>query len=126
MSAQEKIYAVVDRYQWDMTILAFWISNATLLLYYLKKDHGLGEETAQFQAQMAELIHEIYILIIRDAERRMDKVMEAAMLDHETIPGFEDIQFQNEWKFLRTKSKVKVEPVEKRFRPPSPKRKAQV
>jgi len=126
VSAQEKIYAVVDRYQWDMTILAFWISNATLLLYYLKKDHGLTEETAQFQAQMAELIHEIYILIIRDAERRMDKVMESAMLDHETIPGFEDIQFQNEWKFLRTKSKVKVEPVEKRFRPPSPKRKAQV
>ncbi|KAK5138048.1 hypothetical protein LTR08_005846 [Meristemomyces frigidus] len=127
VSAQEKIYAVVDRYQWDMTILAFWISNATLLLYYLKKDRGLMEETTQFQAQMAELIHEIYILIIRDAERRMDKVMEAAMLDHETIPGFEDIHFQNEWKFLRTKSKVQPEPTgERRFRPPSPKRKAQV
>lgn len=126
VSAQEKIYAVVDRYQWDMTILAFWISNVTLLLYYLKKDPGLTQETSQFQAQMAELIHEIYILIIRDAERRMDKVMEAAILDHETIPGFEDIHFQNEWKFLRTKSKVKPEPAEKRFRPPSPKRKAQV
>lgn len=126
VSAQEKIYAVIDRHQWDMTILAFWISNATLLLYYLKKDSGLTEETAQFQAQMAELIHEIYILIIRDAERRMDKVLDPAILDHETIPGFEDIAFQNEWKFLRTKSKVKPEPVEKRFRPPSPKRKAQV
>ena len=34
---------------------------------------------------------------------------------------------QNEWKFLRTKSKVKPEPQgDKRFRPPSPKRKAQV
>ena len=126
MSAQEKIYAKVDRSQWDMTILAFWISNATLLLYYLKKDPGLTQETAHFQAQMAELIHEIYILIIRDAERRMDKVLDSAMLDHETIPGFEDIHFQNEWKFLRTKSKVKPEPAEKRFRPPSPKRKAQV
>ncbi|EMC95849.1 hypothetical protein BAUCODRAFT_123141 [Baudoinia panamericana UAMH 10762] len=125
-SAQEKIYAVVDRYQWDMTILAFWISNATLLLYYLKKDPGLTEATVQFQAQMAELIHEIYILIIRDAERRMDKVLDTAMLDHETIPGFEDVAFQNEWKFLRTKSKVKPEPMEKRYRPPSPKRKAQV
>ena len=126
VSAQEKIYAVVDRHQWDMTILAFWISNATLLLYYLKKDTGLTQETAQFQAQMAELIHEIYILIIRDAERRMDKVMDSAMLDHETIPGFEDITFQNEWKFLRKKSNVKPEPAEKRFRPPSPKRKAQI
>ncbi|KAK0249532.1 hypothetical protein B0A54_15921 [Friedmanniomyces endolithicus] len=125
-SAQEKIYAVVDRYQWDMTILAFWISNATMLLYYLKKDPGLAESTVHFQAQMAECIHEIYILIIRDAERRMDKVLDSAMLDHETIPGFEDITFQNEWKFLRTKSKVKPEPVEKRFRPPSPRRKAQI
>lgn len=72
-SAQDKIYAVVDRNQWDMTILAFWLSNATLLLYYLKKDTGLTEVTTQFQAQMAELVHEIYILIIRDAERRMGK-----------------------------------------------------
>ncbi len=126
VSAQEKIYAVVDRHQWDMTILAFWISNATLLLYYLKKDTGLMQQTAQFQAQMAELIHEIYILVIRDAERRMDKVLDAAMLDHETIPGFEDIAFQNEWKFLRKKSNIKPEPAEKRFRPPSPKRKAQI
>jgi hypothetical protein len=123
--SQDKIYAVVDRHQWDMTILAFWVSNATLLLYYLKKDAGLAEVTTQFQAQMAELLHEIYILIIRDAERRMDKVLDTAMLDHETIPGFEDIHFQNEWKFLRTKKTVKPEPVDKRFRPPSPRRKAQ-
>lgn len=125
-SAQDKIYAIVDRYQWDMTILAFWISNATLLLYYLKKDPGLAEATVGFQVQMAELIHEIYILIIRDAERRMDKVLDLAMLDHETIQGFEDITFQNEWKFLKSKTKVKPEPVERSFRPPSPRRKAQV
>ena len=126
MSAQDKIYAVVDRHQWDMTILAFWISNATLLLYYLKKDSGLAQETAQFQAQMAELIHEIYIFIIRDAERRMDKVLSSAILEHDAIPGFEDITFQNEWNFLRSKKQAKPEPAEKRFRPPSPKRKAQV
>lgn len=126
VSAQEKIYAVVDRHQGDMTILAFWISNATLLLYYLKKDPGLTQETVQFQAQMAELIHEIYIYIVRDAERRMNKSLDGAMLEHETIPGFEDITFQNEWKFLRSKKKVEPEPAERHFRPPSPKRKAQV
>ncbi|KAI5363898.1 Putative Dilute domain, ankyrin repeat-containing domain superfamily [Septoria linicola] len=125
-TAQDKIYDIVDRNQWDMTMLAFWLSNATLLLYYLKKDTGLTAGTTQFQAQMAELVHEIYILIIRDAERRMDKVLDAAMLDHETIPGFEDITFQNEWKFLKKKNTVKPEPMEKRFRPPSPKRKAQI
>ncbi|KAH0076033.1 hypothetical protein KCU66_g21261, partial [Aureobasidium melanogenum] len=126
-AAQDKIYAVVEKHQWDMTMLAFWMSNTTLLLYYLKKDPGLAEVTSTFQAKMAELIHEIYVLIIRDAERRMDKVLDEAMLDHETIPGFEDIAFQNEWKFLRSKPKVKApEPLEKRFRPPSPKRRAQV
>lgn len=126
-AAQERIYRVVDKHQWDMTMLAFWISNVTLLLYYLKKDAGLMQVTAQFQAQMAEQIHEIYILIIRDAERRMDKVLDTAMLDHETIPGFEDVHFQNEWSFLRRKTKVEnPEPLEKRLRPPSPKRRAQV
>ncbi|UJO22332.1 Dilute domain-containing protein [Fulvia fulva] len=124
-SAQDKIYDVVDRCQWDMTMLAFWASNVSLLLHYLKKDTGLTQETTPFQAQMSELIHEIYILIIRDAERRMDKVLNAAVLDHETIQGFEDVTFQNEWKFLKKKKEVKPEPAEKRFRPPSPKRKAQ-
>ncbi|KAM0276065.1 hypothetical protein ACHAQH_007119 [Verticillium albo-atrum] len=124
ISAMDKINDVVEEYQWDMTILAFWISNATLLLHYLKKDAGLMEATGEFQAQLAELINEIFILIVRDAERRLDKVLDAAMLDHETIPGFENITFQNEWRIFKRKAQVKEEPIEKRFRPPSPKQKA--
>ncbi len=127
VTAMDKINDVVERHQWDMTILAFWISNATLLLHYLKKDAGLLEATTEFQLQLAELINEIFILIIRDAERRMDKVLDAAVLDHETIPGFEDVQFQNEWKLFRSKPKVKApEPMERRYRPPSPKKRAQI
>ncbi|KMU71930.1 hypothetical protein CISG_00239 [Coccidioides immitis RMSCC 3703] len=41
LSATDRINAVVEKHQWDMTILAFWISNATLLLHYLKKDGEL-------------------------------------------------------------------------------------
>ncbi|KAK0634805.1 hypothetical protein B0T17DRAFT_586507 [Bombardia bombarda] len=124
ITAMEKINDVVERYQWDMTILAFWISNATLLLHYLKKDAGLVEATTEFQAQLAELINEIFILIVRDAERRLDKVLDVAILDHETIPGFEDITFQNEWKIFKRKKEVKEQPLEKRYRPPSPKQRA--
>lgn len=124
VSAMDCINDVVEKYQWDMTILAFWISNATLLLHYLKKDAGLVEATSEFQAHLAELINEIFILIVRDAERRLDKVLDPAMLDHETIPGFEDITFQNEWKLFKRKATVKEEPMEKRFRPPSPKQRA--
>ncbi|KAK2858408.1 hypothetical protein FQN49_004764 [Arthroderma sp. PD_2] len=125
-SATDRINRVVEKHQWDMTILAFWISNATLLLHYLKKDAELVEATVEFQLHLAELINEIFILVIRDAERRIDKILDTAMLDHETIPGFEDVQFQNEWKLFRTKSKVKPEPMEKRYRPPSPKRRAEI
>lgn len=124
ISAMDKINDVVERCQWDMTILAFWMSNATLLLHYLKKDVGLIEATSEFQAQLSELINEIFVLIVRDAERRMDKVLDAAMLDHEIIPGFEDVTFQNEWRLFKRKTQVKEEPPEKRFRPPSPKQRA--
>ena len=128
ISATEKINQVVERNQWDMTVLAFWMSNATLLLHYLKKDIGLMEATVDFQLHLSELIGEIFILIIRDAERRMNKVLDSAMLDHETIPGLEDVHFQNEWKLFRNKSKKNKapEPAEKRFRPPSPRRRAQI
>ncbi|RKF65028.1 hypothetical protein OnM2_013001 [Erysiphe neolycopersici] len=121
ITSLEKINDVVESHQWDMTILAFWISNATLLLHYLKKDGGLSESTKEFQFQLAELINEIFILIIRDAERRIDKTLDSSMLDHETIKGFEDIAFQHEWKIFKRKIQVKEEPAEKRFRPPSPK-----
>ncbi|KAL7276799.1 hypothetical protein RUND412_000223 [Rhizina undulata] len=123
LSAMEKINNVVERHQWDMTILAFWTSNATLLLHYLKKDAGLVGATVQFQQQLSELVGEIFILILRDAERRMDKVLDNAMLEHETIPGFEDVAFQNEWRLFKPKKKD-LEPLEKRLRPPSPKQRA--
>jgi hypothetical protein len=123
LTAMDKINEVVEKNQWDMTILAFWISNATLLLHYLKKDAGLANSSSDFQLQLAELINEIFILIIRDAERRMEKVLNSAMLEHETIQ-FGDIAFQHEWKLFKRKNQVKEEPVEKRFRPPSPKARA--
>ena len=124
ITAMDKINAKVENHQWDMTILAFWISNATLLLHYLKKDPGLQEATVEFQLQLVELINEIFILIIRDAERRMDKVLVAAVLDHETIPGFEDVHFANEWNPFRIKTKVQA-PEPLGIKPPAPNRRAQ-
>jgi hypothetical protein len=122
-----RINGVVEVHQWDMTMLAFWISNATLLLHYLKKDAGLVDATSKYQLALAEIIQEIFILIIRDAERRMDRNLDKSILEYESIPGFEDVTFQNEWKIFRSRNKPKVQvPPEKRFRPPSPKRKAQI
>ena len=123
LSATEKINMKVERHQWDMTVLAFWISNATLLLHYLKKDPGLVGSTNEFQVHLVELINEIFILIIRDAERRMDKVLKGSVLDHETIP-FGDLEFAGEWNIFKSKNKVQPEPVS--YKPPAPNKKAQL
>lgn len=121
-TAMERINVKVERHQWDMTVLAFWISNATLLLHYLKKDTGLVGATTEFQVQLVELINEIFILIIRDAERRMDKLLATAILDHETI-SFDNLEFVGEWKLFK-KNKVPVpEPVT--YRPPPANKKSQ-
>lgn len=122
VSAMDKINAKVENHQWDMTVLAFWISNATLLLHYLKKDAGLVEATPEFQVQLVELINEIFILIIRDAERRMDKLLDASILAHETIP-FDDLEFVGEWKLFNKKKVQTPEPVS--YKPPPPNRRTQ-
>lgn len=122
VSAMDKINAKVENHQWDMTVLAFWISNATLLLHYLKKDAGLIEATPEFQVQLVELINEIFILIIRDAERRMDKLLDASILAHETIP-FDDLEFVGEWKLFNKKKVQTPEPVS--YKPPPPNRRTQ-
>ena len=123
--ALDRTAEVVEKSQWDMTMLAFWTSNLTLLLHYLKKDAGLLQATTKFQAELADQIYEAFILIIRDAERRIDKILDTAMLDHETIPGLADVDFQDEWKVFKSKNKTQEDPFEKSFRPPSPKRRAQ-
>ena len=123
LTATDKINAKVERHQWDMTVLAFWISNATLLLHYLKKDTGLLVATTEFQVQLVELINEIFILIIRDAERRIDKVLKASILDHETIP-FDHLEFVGEWNIFKSKSRAQPEPVS--YKPPPPNKRAQL
>ena len=123
LSAMDKINTKVERHQWDMTVLAFWISNATLLLHYLKKDAGLVGATIEFQVHLVELINEIFILIIRDAERRMDKVLKGSILDHETIP-FDHLEFAGEWNIFKSKNKVNPEPVS--YKPPPPDKRARL
>lgn len=125
--AMDKINDVIDIYQLDMTVLAFWMSNATLLLHYLRKDAHLVDATPEFQLQITDLINEIFVLIIRDAERRIDRVLDAAILQYETIPGMEDVQFKSDWNIFKSKSKTKEpESVEKRFGPPTAQQRAKI
>ena len=117
---------VATSHKEDLAFLAFWLSNCTLLIYYLRKDSGLHPATTEFQQQLSDLITDIYLLITQDVERRLDKVLDACILDHDTIPGLDNIHYQSEWRIFRAKHKQLShrEEMEQVTRPPSPKRKA--
>ncbi|CAG8584212.1 20177_t:CDS:2 [Dentiscutata erythropus] len=95
------IDAVVKSRPDDMTLLSFWISNCTLLLYYLKKDAGLASATVEYQLRISEQLHETYVFLIKDAERRIGKVLESSMLEYDAIPGMDDVRFEGEWRVFR-------------------------
>lgn len=90
----------------DMANCAFWLSNCLLLLYYLRKDPNVTRSTAEYQIHLADLVNEIFVFVIRDAERRIDRVLEGAVLEHEALPGFEDLVFEGEWASARFVKKL--------------------
>lgn len=85
----------------DLANSAFWLSNSILLLYYLRRDSHTAENTVEYQDNLLDLIREIFVFCIRDTERRLDKLLDAAILDHEALPGFDDIRFEGEWRFVK-------------------------
>ena len=78
----------------DMTIHAFWISNTLLLLHYLKKDPGLMAVSVDFQVKISELLQESYLSLLRDAQRRISRVLDSAILENETIQGLDELTFR--------------------------------
>lgn len=121
-----RIRSVIAQNDRDMSFLGFWLSNCALLLYYMRKDPGLMAVTLAFQEQLSELISDIYILITQDAELRIEGVLDASILDYETIPGLNNILYQADWKIFRHKIKPMShkQEVDQVTKPPSPKRKA--
>ncbi|BGO88657.1 hypothetical protein NBRC10512_003485 [Rhodotorula toruloides] len=104
--ALERIEAAVHDRPHDMSVCAFWLSNCLLFLYYLRKEPSIAAASSEYQTHFADLINEIFVFIIRDAERRIDRVLEPALLDHEALPGFEDVAFEDEWASTRFVKKL--------------------
>ncbi|KAL7319880.1 hypothetical protein PS15m_002965 [Mucor circinelloides] len=100
--AVRKIDTVVKSNANDIHTLAFWIANLSQLLYYLKKDVGLVVATAEHQLEISELISEAYTLLVLDSEKRMDRILEPAMVEFEQIDGLEVVEFADDWhRFFR-------------------------
>ncbi|KAK9468766.1 hypothetical protein V1512DRAFT_203144 [Lipomyces arxii] len=127
--AVDRMSEVIATHEDDMAFLAFWLSNASLLVYYFRKDTSLNGATIQYQELFTEIVKDAFVLLIRDAERRLDRVLDAAILDHETIPGLDDIQFQREWRIFRNRQQSNPGsgpgPDLEQIRPPTPHKLAQ-
>ncbi|EMR10654.1 hypothetical protein PNEG_01353 [Pneumocystis murina B123] len=105
----------------DMAILAFWISNCMLLLYYIKKDSGLLVTIIDFQLQLTELIHDIYLAFLQETKFRIEKHLNNSILDYETISTFDKVAFENKWyTFWRQKKKNSVYFSPEKHATPSP------
>ncbi|KAI8072771.1 hypothetical protein BC940DRAFT_316235 [Gongronella butleri] len=100
--AMQRMTATIKGNTRNIHVLAFWMTNATQLLHYLKKDGGLVVATAMHQLGLSELISEIYTILINDLERRMNKVLGPALLEHDEIPGMDQVNFADDWqRFFR-------------------------
>lgn len=120
-----RIRKVIMEKREDITFLSFWLSNCTLLLYYMRKDINLLPASVEHQEKLSELITDITVLISQDAERRLELVLNSSILDYQTIPGLDEIHYQSEWRIFRSSKKPKShkEEMEEIYRPPTPKKK---
>lgn len=123
--AFQRIRKVVMEKKEDIAFMSFWLSNCTLLLYYLRKDAGLISASITQQEALSEIITDITVLISQDVERRLDLVLDSSILDYQTIPGLDEIRYQSEWRIFKSRKKPKShkEEMDEILQPPSPKKK---
>lgn len=95
----EAIEDVIQGGSDDLATCSFWLNNAVLLLYFLRIDRSTCDATKEYQLHWVELINELYVYVIRDIERRIDKILEPALLDFGELG--EDVRFEGEWSFVK-------------------------
>ncbi|KAI1309939.1 hypothetical protein EDD11_003954 [Mortierella claussenii] len=94
------IHSVTKSKPEDMTLTTYWISNTSVLLHFLRKDPGLSVATDFHQLKIEAMLLDMIQMIVVDAERRIERILEPAMLDHDTIAGLDEVKFQSDWAFL--------------------------
>ncbi|KAF8944025.1 hypothetical protein BGZ47_004753 [Haplosporangium gracile] len=85
----------------DMALSAYWISNTTALLHFLRKDLSINTASKNYHPRFEALLIDMTQMVILDVERRIEEVLGPAMLDHDTIVGLDEVKFQSDWAFWR-------------------------
>ncbi|KAJ3826182.1 DIL domain-containing protein [Lentinula raphanica] len=122
----------------DITVLVFWLYNTTIWLHLMQCDKSISEvcELLGSFELIEETINSVFVFIIRLAERKIDELLDSALLDYSSLGSeFESVQFESEqWSFLRpftgkkkmgqppasANSTVRGPPSPLPIRPPSP------
>ncbi|KAI0068436.1 hypothetical protein BV25DRAFT_1875981 [Artomyces pyxidatus] len=89
----------------DLTCLVFWLYNTTAWLHLMRCDNSINEtcELLGSFVLIEEVIDSVFVFIIRYVERKIDQLIDTAILDHSPVPSeFEGIQFESDWSFLRS------------------------
>ncbi|KAH8102551.1 DIL domain-containing protein [Cristinia sonorae] len=89
----------------DLPSLVFWLYNLTIWLHLMKCDDTIREtcELLDSYTLIEEILNSVFVFIIRFAERRIDEMLDTALLDYSPLSSdFDSVQFEGEWSFLRT------------------------
>ncbi|KAI8907029.1 hypothetical protein DFJ77DRAFT_493674 [Powellomyces hirtus] len=76
----ERVCGVVRSNRDDQLLVAYWMSNLTLLLHHLKWDTHLVLTTSAAQAMIAELVGELYVIFVRAVQARIAGCVEEAII----------------------------------------------
>lgn len=98
----------------DLSCLVFWLYNVTVWLHLMRCDEALKEtcEMLGSYTLIEEILNSVFVFIIRFAERRIDGMLDAALLEYSPLSSeFDSVQFESEWSILRTFQSSKKKPV---------------
>ncbi|KAH9846836.1 DIL domain-containing protein [Lenzites betulinus] len=105
IGATDTIEDVIFDHAEDPTYLIFWLYNTTVWLHLMRCDNAISRtcDALGSLALIEEILNSVFVFIIRFAERRIDGLLDAALLDYSPLSSeFEAIQFESEWSFLRS------------------------
>ncbi|CAE6426696.1 unnamed protein product [Rhizoctonia solani] len=111
--AGTRIEETIRARKFDMTHLAFWLFNVTLLLHFIRCDRVADEKCIAIDADMIleDLVNAIFVYIVRGIEQGIDEKIDSCLIDHAPLASeFESIQFEGEWSFFKSLTPKKKQP----------------
>ncbi|KAI3622065.1 dil and ankyrin domain containing protein [Moniliophthora roreri] len=112
LGATEAIEDVIFAQPDSLPRLVFWLYNSTIWLHLMQCDNSINEACEMLGSfeLVEETVNSVFVFIIRLAERKIDSLLDSAILDYEPPNSLSSpVQFESEWSFLRpfTSSKKK-------------------